>query len=106
MADSFHKPRMTHLPHLSEMGPQTAGAVGGDARRKACSPFSNTASPADAGVSRRSSAEPAAGDSGVRRRCGERGNFPDPVIPESASRLSGTLRRNEASALHSPRFEG
>ena len=33
----------------------------------------------------------------------ERGEF---VIPESASRLSGALRRNEANALHSPRFEG
>ena len=36
----------------------------------------------------------------------ERGNLPNPVIPESASRLSGALRRNEANALHSPRFEG
>jgi hypothetical protein len=34
VADSSHKPRMTHLPHLSGMGPQTAGAVGGDARRR------------------------------------------------------------------------
>ena len=36
----------------------------------------------------------------------ERGSFRNPVIPESASRLSGTLRRDKANALHSPRFEG
>lgn len=65
----------------SEMGPclgksqcdffSSAAAQGPAEERPVCNP-TNTASPADAGVSRGEDAEPAAGDSGIRRRCGER----------------------------------
>ncbi len=63
--------RVTHLRRLSEMGPQTL-RVGGDARRRAQTLSPYNISPADAGASCGKSAEPAAGDSGIRRRCGER----------------------------------
>ena len=83
------------LPHAQEEtsgdGPLPAqGPAGG----KAYLSPTNTASPADAEVSCRNYAEPAARDSGVRRRDGERGKW----VPDICLRKFRNDRRGQAAS--------